>query len=106
MKVAVESLTGTLFYVQVGNDASVADLKREIGAHQKIPCDRLILLLDAHRCPLMNYKEEEESALSLIDCGVQDGSHIYLFFNPVPDDSNNNNNTNHFFFTCPDFLLA
>jgi hypothetical protein len=32
MRVVVENLTGTLFYIQVGNDATLADLKREIEA--------------------------------------------------------------------------
>ncbi|CAJ1979035.1 unnamed protein product [Sphenostylis stenocarpa] len=98
MKVVVENLTGTLFYVQVSNDATVEDLKKEIEAQQKLPCDRLILVLDAHECPLMS-KEEEK--LSLVDCGIQDGSHIYLFFNPVDDDYNEN-----FRFTSPDFHIA
>ncbi|KAF7823124.1 putative ubiquitin superfamily protein [Senna tora] len=95
MKVVVENLTGTLFYAQVGNDASVADLKREIEAHQKLPYHRLILILDSDRCPLMN----EES--SLVDCGVQDGSHIYLFFYPL-----DNQPTNHFESSSSDFLLG
>ncbi|XP_054811592.1 uncharacterized protein LOC129312858 [Prosopis cineraria] len=102
MKVAVENLTGTLFYVQMSNDATVADLKKEIGAHQKIPCDRLILLLDTDLCPLMNHDEDEDQRVSLHDCGVQDGSHIYLFFNPIEDESNSNY---HVCFTLPDVLL-
>ncbi|XP_028796213.1 uncharacterized protein LOC114762976 [Neltuma alba] len=104
MKVVVESLTGTLFYVHVKNDATVADLKKEIENHQKIPCDRLILLLDTDRCPLMNHNDDdEEERVSLNDCGVHDGSHIYLFFNPVDDESNGNY---HFCFTLPDVLLS
>lgn len=98
MKVVVENLTGTLFYVQVGNDATVEDLKREIEAQQKLPCDRLILVLDDDCGPLMS-KEEEKA--SLVDCGVQDGSHIYLFFNPVDDEANE-----HFVFTSPDSVLS
>ncbi|TKY66954.1 midnolin-A isoform X1 [Spatholobus suberectus] len=98
MKVVVENLTGTLFYIQVGNDATVEDLKKEIEAQQKLPCDRLILVLDADHCLLMS--KEEENA-SLIDCGIQEGSHIYLFFNPINDDYNDN-----FLFTWPDFYLG
>ncbi|KAJ7948172.1 putative Ubiquitin superfamily protein [Quillaja saponaria] len=97
MKIVLENLTGTLFYVQLGHDATVADLKRQIEAQQKLPCDRLILFLDNHSC-LMN-KEEEE--ISLVDCGVQEGSHIYLFINPLDDGSGN-----HFVFTCPDTLFG
>lgn len=99
MKVVVENLTGTLFYIQVGNDATVEDLKREIEAQQKLPCDRLILILDADRCPLMTTEEEKAS---LVDCGIQDGSHIYLFFNPIVDDESND----HFVFNIPEFLLG
>lgn len=98
MKVVVENLTGTLFYVQVGNDATVQDLKREIEAQQKLPCDRLILVLDADQSPLMS-KEEERA--TLVDCGVQDGSHIYLYFNPIDDEPNDQ-----VMFTWPDSLLG
>ncbi|CAB4286537.1 unnamed protein product [Prunus armeniaca] len=50
-QVVVENLTGSLFYVQVGNNATVADLKREIETQQKLPYDRMILILgaDDHR---------------------------------------------------------
>lgn len=98
MKVVVENLTGTLFYVQVANDATVQDLKLEIEAQLKLPCDRLILILDVDQWPLMT-KEAEKA--SLIDCGIQDGSHIYIFFHPIDDES-----TNHFVFTLPDFFIG
>ncbi|KDP41157.1 hypothetical protein JCGZ_03651 [Jatropha curcas] len=98
MKVAVEILTGSLFYVQLGNDATVADLKREIGAQQKLPHDRLILFLDNNQSRFIN--NEDGDGASLVDCGVLDGSHIYLFFNPPEDGS-----THHFVFTCPDNQL-
>ncbi|EEF35166.1 uncharacterized protein LOC8270263 [Ricinus communis] len=98
MKVVVEILTGTLFYIQVGNDATIADLKREIGAQQKLPHDRLILFLDNSRSSLI---DEIGDATSLVDCGVHDGSHIYLFFNPLDDGS-----THHFVFTWPDSFLG
>ncbi|KAK7263542.1 hypothetical protein RJT34_31134 [Clitoria ternatea] len=98
MELVVENLTGTLFHVQVGYDATVQDLKREIGAQQKLPCDRLILVLDADHNPLIS---KEEETISLVDYGVQDGSHIYLFFNPIDDESNN-----HFVFSLPEFLLG
>ncbi|KAI9094257.1 hypothetical protein K1719_026839 [Acacia pycnantha] len=106
MKVSVECLTGTLFYVQVSDDSTVADLKKEIGAHQKIPCDRLILLHDPDLCPdLMNRNDDdEEGRVLLSDCGVHDGSHIYLFFNPVDDESNDN--CLHISFTLPDLFFS
>jgi hypothetical protein len=83
MRVAVEILTGTLFYIQVGDDATVADLKKEIEAQQKLPQDRLILFLDNKQNHLIN---EEGDGASLVGCGVQDGSHIYLFFDPLDTD--------------------
>lgn len=96
MKVAVEILTGTLFYIQVENNASVADLKREIGAQQKLPCDRLILLLSSdHSCPM----SQDHDEVPLADCGVKDGSHIYLFFKPLDDGS-----TQHSVFPIPEWL--
>ncbi|KAE9616818.1 hypothetical protein Lal_00034296 [Lupinus albus] len=98
MKVVVENLTGTLFYVQVGNDATIEDLKKEIETQQKLPCDRLILVLDADRSPLMRKDEEK---VSLVDCGVQDGSHIYLFFIPLDNESENQ-----VMFTRPDFFIG
>lgn len=81
MKVVVENLTGTLFYIQLGNDATVAELKREIEAQEKLPCDRLILILDTNLgCDPIH---DDGGGVSLVDYGVQDGSHIYIFFNPL-----------------------
>ena len=97
MKVVVQSLTGTLFHIQVDNDATVADLMREIEAQQKLPYDRMILIPDDDRHPLMNIDQERAT---LVDCGLQDGSHIYLFFNPLDDGS-----TSHLF-SCPEVLLG
>ncbi|KAG5242077.1 ubiquitin family protein [Salix suchowensis] len=100
MRVAVEILTGTLFYIQVGNDATVADLKKEIEAQQKLPRDRLILLLISNkRRHLIN---EEGDGATLVDCGVQDGSHIYLFFGPV---DHHDESTDHLVFTWPHSFL-
>jgi hypothetical protein len=97
MRVVVENLTGTLFYIQVGNDATLADLKMEIEAQQKLPCDRQILILDKDRLSILT--TDDGDGVSLMDCGVQDGSHIYLFFNPLDDGS-----SHHFVFTPPDSL--
>ena len=84
MKVVVENLTGTLFHVQIENNATVADLKREIETQQKLPYDRLILILhvDHHRSYTIN---DNGDGVSLVDYGVRDGSHIYIFFNPLDD---------------------
>lgn len=92
----MEVLTGTLFYIQVANDATVADLKREIGGQQKLPRDRLILLLNSdHSRPL----SQDHDEISLADCGVKDGSHIYLFFKSLDDGS-----TQHSVFPIPEWL--
>lgn len=80
MRVAIEILTGKLFYIQVNDNATVLDLKKEIGVQEKLPHDRLILILYSD---LMN-----ENEASLVNCGVQDGSHLYLFFDSLKDCSN------------------
>ncbi|KAL7185739.1 hypothetical protein ACSBR2_027658 [Camellia fascicularis] len=85
MRVVVEILTGTLFYIQVSDNATVADLKREIVAQERLPHDRLVPILGNNLSHLMNDNE-----LSLSDYGVRDGSHVYLFIDPVNDGSSNN----------------
>lgn len=97
----MEILTGTLFYIQVGNDATVADLKREIGDQQKLPHDRLILFLDNTQNRLI---DEDGDAAALVDCGVHDESHIYLFFNPLED--HGSSSTHHFVFNFTDSFLG
>ena len=77
MKLVAEILTGNLFYVEVGEDATVADLKKAIGKQENLPGDRLILLLDAEE----RYSLDKDEA-SLKDCRVEDSSHIYIFFRP------------------------
>ncbi|XP_030546391.1 uncharacterized protein LOC115752375 [Rhodamnia argentea] len=85
MKVVVEILTGVLFSADVPSDGTVADLKQEIGAQQELPRDRLILLLcDGDRS---NPIKDDEDGARLVDVGINDGSHVYLFFKPIdPDD--------------------
>ncbi|XP_008229029.1 PREDICTED: uncharacterized protein LOC103328418 [Prunus mume] len=100
MKVVVENLTGSLFYVQVGNNATVADLKREIETQQKLPYDRMILILGADDHRLM-MKDDGNDGVSLVDYGVQDESHIYIFFDPLDDGS-----SHRFLLTWPDSLLG
>ncbi|ESW04562.1 hypothetical protein PHAVU_011G105800 [Phaseolus vulgaris] len=87
MKVVVENLTGTLFSIEVSNDATVEDLKREIENQQKLPSDRFVFILDTDERTVIT-KEEEK--VSLLDYGIQDGSRIYLFFTPLDDDSTEN----------------
>ncbi|GMN58122.1 hypothetical protein TIFTF001_027230 [Ficus carica] len=97
MKVVVENLTGTLFFIQVGNDATVAELKREIEAQENLPCDRLILIPDAKDSHPIS---DDDDGASLVGHGVQDGSHIYVFFNPLDDGSSQS-----LVFTLPDSPL-
>ncbi|KAG6421875.1 hypothetical protein SASPL_118434 [Salvia splendens] len=75
MKLVAEILTGNLFYVEVGENATVGDLKKAIGKQENLPGDSLILLLDAEEHYLLDKDEA-----SLKDCGVEDSSHIYIFF--------------------------
>lgn len=82
MRVVVEILTGRLFFVEIQDDATVADLKKEIGFQEQLPFDRLILLVDGTESFLMNENER-----SLQDYGIKDGSHVYLFFDSVDDGS-------------------
>lgn len=57
MRLVVEILTGILFYIQLDNNATVADLKREIEAQQELPQDRLIRFLDNHQSHLIIYQD-------------------------------------------------
>ncbi|KAF5178047.1 hypothetical protein FRX31_032359 [Thalictrum thalictroides] len=96
MKLVVEVLTGTLFYIQVDDGATIGDLKREIGVHEKVSLDRFILVHHDH------YLMDDNGAL-VIDYGVQEGSHLHLCYTPTLDD--NDDDHHHFFFTIPDSLF-
>ncbi|KAK4845865.1 hypothetical protein QYF36_009980 [Acer negundo] len=87
MKVAVEILTGPLFYIEVGNDATVGGLKKEIASQQELPCDRLILTLDLENDQDRMIIKDDQDEDSLVDCGIKDGSKIYLSFTPIDDES-------------------
>ncbi|GAV79029.1 hypothetical protein CFOL_v3_22494 [Cephalotus follicularis] len=112
MRLLVEILTGTLFYVELGNDATIGDLKREIATQQNVTQDRLILILDKNRSneiieDRLNFTNQSiqildnEDGDSLVDCGVQHESHIYVFFNPLDDGSSHD-----FAFTWPESFLG
>ncbi|KAL6521978.1 hypothetical protein OROMI_031855 [Orobanche minor] len=81
MKLIAEILTGSLFYVEIEEDATIQNLKSKIGNQEKLPTSRLILMLDADDERYLLGNDE----FSLKDYGVQDGSHIYIFFQ-LPDD--------------------
>jgi hypothetical protein len=57
MRLVLEILTGILFYIQLDNNATVADLKREIEAQQELPQDRLIMFLDNNQSHLIIYQD-------------------------------------------------
>lgn len=85
MKLVVEILTGNLFYIQVDDNATVDDLKKEIEVQENLTRDRMILIVDSKDENKLIIKEDDGA--SLADFGVQDGSHIYLFFNSLNIDS-------------------
>ncbi|KAK6773077.1 hypothetical protein RDI58_028315 [Solanum bulbocastanum] len=89
MNLVIQILTGTLFHVQVAKDTSVADLKKEISNQEKLPMNRLILMLDTGHGDSIMLNDDE---ISLVDYGVKDGSHFYLFFKLLDNNNNNSNN--------------
>ncbi|KAL8026725.1 hypothetical protein ABFX02_14G047600 [Erythranthe guttata] len=82
MKLVAEIMTGSLFYVEVKEDDTVGDLKREIGDQENLPTDRLILILDDS---YNNRTLMDSNETLLKDYGVRDSSLIYIFFEPVDD---------------------
>ncbi|KAG4175073.1 hypothetical protein ERO13_A11G161900v2 [Gossypium hirsutum] len=99
MKLVVEILTGNLFYVQVEDDATIDGLKKEIEAQENLARERMILIVDSKDENQLITKEDDGA--SLADFGVQDGSHIYLFFNPLNIES-----PYYHLFTLPETLLG
>ncbi|KAK4387536.1 hypothetical protein Sango_2360200 [Sesamum angolense] len=82
MKLVAEILTGSLFFVEVEDNATVGDLKKKIGEQEHLPTRRLILILNADERLLLNGND-----VCLKDYGVQDSSHIYIFFKPLDHDT-------------------
>jgi len=85
MNLVIQILTGTLFHIRVAKDTSVADLKKEISNQEKLPENRLILMLDTGHAESIILNEDE---ISLVDYVVTDGSHFNLLFQ-LPDNNNN-----------------
>ncbi|KAJ8620701.1 hypothetical protein MRB53_029230 [Persea americana] len=77
MKVVIEILTGRFLHVDIDESAILGDLKKEIAVQEAIPEHRVILV-HSNGCHLMMDDQK-----SLSDYGVQEGSHIYLFFTTV-----------------------
>lgn len=78
MRVSVEILASRFFYIAMEDDATVADLKWKIVEQEKLPFDRLILLL-CHSNGIITIMTGDEVYLQ--NYGVGDGSLVYLFFN-------------------------
>ncbi|KAJ6866205.1 hypothetical protein NC652_037685 [Populus alba x Populus x berolinensis] len=57
MRLVVDILTVILFYIQLDNNATGADLKREIEAQQELSQDRLIMFLDSNQSHLIIYQD-------------------------------------------------
>lgn len=90
MNLVIEILTGTLFHIRIAKDTTVADLKREISNQEKLSENRLILMLDTGDGDSIMLNNDE---IPLVEYGVKDGSHFYLFFKfPNSNNSNNSNN--------------
>ncbi|OVA11142.1 Ubiquitin supergroup [Macleaya cordata] len=104
MRLVVEIMTGALFYVDVDDNATVADLKREIGSQEKLPVDRIIIILVHHNENNNQSVRLIDDRGLLVDCGIRDGSHIHLCFTPVDHDGGSPNH-NSFYFTLPDSLF-
>ncbi|GFP92692.1 hypothetical protein PHJA_001413400 [Phtheirospermum japonicum] len=83
MKLVAEIITGTLFFVEIDEDATVRDLKKKIGNQENLPIERLILLLDADDQQRRLMDKDDSSLKSY---GAQDWSHIYIFFGPLDHD--------------------
>ncbi|KGN43536.1 hypothetical protein Csa_020453 [Cucumis sativus] len=105
MKLVVQNLTGSLFFVEVEDDATVSDLRTQINAHphqHNLPSHRLIFIPDHNPERLIS---QVDDGISLVDFGLRDGSHIYIFFSPLHDDDGDDIEARRFFFTSSSDLL-
>ncbi|TMW91783.1 hypothetical protein EJD97_013892 [Solanum chilense] len=78
MQVVVEIMMGTIFHIQVGDDATVLDLKIAIHNQENVPANRILLLLDIGDDHLL--MNDDQKPLS--EYSVQDGSRFQLIFKP------------------------
>ncbi|MCD7448491.1 hypothetical protein HAX54_042628 [Datura stramonium] len=83
MQVVVEIMSGTVFHLQVGDNATVQDMKIAIQNQENLPSDRLTLLLDRgyDHFPML----DDQKPLS--EYGVQDGSRVHVFFRPLEEEA-------------------
>ncbi|CAH8390941.1 unnamed protein product [Eruca vesicaria subsp. sativa] len=79
MKVSVEIITGTFIHAEVNENATVKELKEKIATEVKLSVKRLILVVgDGEEIRRMVKDDEDE--MKLMDLGVKEDSHMYLFF--------------------------
>ncbi|KAK4722884.1 hypothetical protein R3W88_013117 [Solanum pinnatisectum] len=85
MQVVVEIMMGTIFHIQVGDNATVLDLKIAIHNQENVPANRILLLLDIGDDHLL--MNDDQKALG--EYGVQDGSRFQLIFKPYEAEKDN-----------------
>lgn len=78
MRVSVEIITGTFINTEVGENATVKELKEKIANEVQLSVRRLILVVGHEEQRRMVREDEDETML--IDLGVREDSHMYLFF--------------------------
>lgn len=79
MKVSVEIITGTFIDTEVSENATVKELKEKIATEVKLSVKRLILVVKDGEESRRLVKDDEDE-MKLIDLGVKEDSHVYLFF--------------------------
>uniref|UniRef100_M1A2J1 Ubiquitin-like domain-containing protein n=1 Tax=Solanum tuberosum TaxID=4113 RepID=M1A2J1_SOLTU len=85
MQVVVEIMMGTIFHIQVGDNATVLDLKIAIHNQENVPANRSLLLLDIGDDHLLINDDQKP----LSEYGVQDGSRFQLIFKPFEAEKDN-----------------
>ncbi|CAN6834239.1 unnamed protein product [Brassica oleracea] len=78
MRVSVEIITGTFINTEVSENATVKELKEKIAKEVQLSVRRLILVVGNEEERRMVMEDEDETML--IDLGVREDSHMYLFF--------------------------
>ncbi|KAF8108758.1 hypothetical protein N665_0104s0075 [Sinapis alba] len=83
MRISVEIITGTFINTEVTENATVKELKEKIAKEVQLSVRRLILVVGDEEEIRRVVMEDEDETL-LIDLGVREDSHMYLFFK-LPD---------------------
>ncbi|KAF8096076.1 hypothetical protein N665_0318s0025 [Sinapis alba] len=79
MKISVEVITGTFIDAEVSENATVKELKEKIATEVKLSVKRLILVVKDKE-EIRRMVKDDEDEMKLIDLGVKEDSHMYLFF--------------------------